>query len=571
MSDKEKLLEKMRHSASHVMAQAVLKLFPKAQLGIGPAISDGFYYDFKLDRPLIPQDLKKIEQEMSKIKKADLEIEKKDMSRKEAIQFFENQNQPFKVELIKEIPEDEKISVFKQGDFVDLCEGPHLESTKKIGEFKLTSIAGAYWRGSEKNPQMQRIYGTTFQTKKALKKYLEKLAEAKKRDHRILGQKLDLYSISDEIGPGLVLWHPNGAILRNIIENFWKIEHQKRGYKLVYTPHIARTAVWKKSGHLDFFKENMFSGFGVDKDQYLVKPMNCPFHIAIFNSHLRSWRDLPLRYTELGTVYRYERSGVLHGLVRVRGFTQDDAHIFCTQDQLEDELIGVLDLTKFMLNQFGLGDFKVFLSTRPEKFTGKKENWEIAEKKLAESLKKAAIDFKIDKGEGAFYGPKIDFKIKDALGNFWQGPTIQLDFSEPKKFDLSYIDKNNQKQTPVMIHRTVLGTMERFIGLLIEHFGGAFPVWLAPVQIKVIPVAERHSEYSQNIVKELGSSEFRVELDNRNETVGKKIRDAELGKIPYILVIGDRELKSEKIAVRKRGKKEISQMTIQEITANIKK
>lgn len=570
MSDKEKQLEKMRHSASHVLAQAVLRIFPDGKLGIGPATGDGFYYDFKLDRTLKPKDLKKIQEEMQKIKKDNLPIEKQEMKKDQALKFFKNQKQTFKIELINDLSEEEKITVYKQGDFVDLCGGPHVKSTGKIGKFKLTSIAGAYWKGSEKNPQLQRIYGTTFETKKELKNHLERLEKAKESDHRKLGKKLDLYSISEDIGPGLILWHPKGSIVRSIIEDFWKKEHTKRGYQLVYTPHIARVSVWKKSGHLDYFSDNMFSPFGVDKDQYLIKPMNCPFHIEIYNSKMHSYKDLPIRIGELGTVYRYEKSGVLHGLTRVRSFTQDDAHIFCTKDQMKDELLEIINLTKFMLREFGLKKQQVFLSTRPKNFVGEKETWKEAEKALEVALKESKTEYKVDKGEGAFYGPKIDFKIEDSLGNLWQGPTIQLDFVESEKFDLSYIDNKNKKQQPIMIHRTVLGSMERFMGLLIENYSGAFPFWLAPVQIGIVPVSEKHNKYAQKIKSRLVDDSIRVEIDSRSESVNKKIRDFELVKVPYVIVVGDRELKSSKIAVRSRGKKAIEEFNLEDFIKEVK-
>jgi len=556
---KENSRETMRHSASHVLAMAVLEVFPEAELGIGPAIADGFYYDFKLPVQISDKDLPKIEERMKEIIKKNLAFEKEELSKEEAIKLFKKLKQPFKIELLKEM-EDEKVSVYRTGDFVDLCKGPHLKSTKEIGAFKLTSVAGAYWRGSEKNPQLQRIYGTAFESEKDLKNYLKRLEEAKERDHRRIGKDLDLFSISDEIGPGLVLWHPKGAIIRNLIENFWRREHLKRGYQLVYSPHIAREAVWKKSGHTEFFKENMFSPFGIEGDDYLIKPMNCPFHIQIYKTKIHSYKELPIRYAELGTVYRYEKSGVLHGLTRVRGFTQDDAHIFCTEEQVEKEVIEVLKLAQYMLKKFGFLKYKVFLSTRPQKFVGDEKVWGKAEKALNNALKLAKIDFEIDKGEGVFYGPKIDIKLEDAIGRLWQGPTIQVDFNEPEKFDVTYVGEDGKEHRAIMIHRTVLGSMERFFGSLIENCAGKFPFWLAPVQVKIITIADRHRKYADEIIEELKGKEIRVEKDDRNESMNKKIRDAELEKVPYIVVVGDKEKKNKLVTVRKRGSKNLEEI-----------
>jgi threonyl-tRNA synthetase len=562
-------LETMRHSASHVLAMAVLEVFPDAELGIGPAIADGFYYDFKLPVQISDKDLPKIEERMKKIIQKDLKFEKEILSKDKAVKLFKDLKQPFKVELIKELPGNDA-TIYKTGEFVDLCKGPHVESTGKIGAFKLTTIAGAYWKGSEKNPQLTRIYGTAFEKEKDLTSHLEKLEIAKKRDHRRIGKDMDLYSISDEIGPGLILWHPKGAYVRYLIEEFWKKEHLKRGYQLVNSPHIAREAVWKKSGHTEFFKENMFSPFGIEGDDYLIKPMNCPFHIAIYNTKLHSYKEFPIRYAELGTVYRYEKSGVLHGLTRVRGFTQDDAHIFCTEDQMEKEIINVLKLAQFMLKKFGFSKYKVFLSTRPEKFVGKIEAWDKAENALNNALKLQEIDFQIDKGEGVFYGPKIDIKMEDALGRLWQGPTIQIDFNEPEKFDVNYVGSDGKEHRAIMIHRTVLGSMERFFGTLIENTGGLFPFWLTPVQMKIITISDKNKKYAEEIIDELQKSDFRVEIDNRDENLSQKIKEAEQEKIPYIIVIGDREEKENMITVRKRSSKDLEKINLTKFIKSIK-
>jgi len=544
------------------MAAAVLELFPEAKRTLGPPIEDGFYYDFQLPVPLSEKDLPKIEDRMKAIIKNNKAFEKSIISREEAQKLFKKLEQPLKLELIAELPKDDKITIYRTGNFIDLCRGPHLASTGKIGPLKLTSIAGAYWRGSEQNQQLQRIYGTCFNDNSELSEYLEKLEEAEKRDHRKLGKALDLYSVSDDIGPGLILWHPKGSVIRKIIEDFWREEHLKRDYQLVFSPHIARELIWKKSGHLDFYSENMFSSFGIEGDHYLIKPMNCPFHIAIYKTHLHSYKDLPIRYAELGMVYRYEKSGVLHGLTRVRGFTQDDAHIFCTQGQMEDELVKTVKLAQFMLKKFGFKNYKVYLATRPEDFVGKIEIWDKAEKALDSALKKAGVEFQIDDGEGVFYGPKIDIKLEDSLGRLWQGPTIQIDFNEPKKFKVNYTGDDGQEHQAIMIHRTVLGSMERFFGCLVEHYAGAFPWWLAPVQVKVVQITDRNQKYAKKIVEELSRRKLRVELDDRNESVGKKIRDAELEKVPYILVVGDKEEKAESVSVRKRGSKELKSLKI---------
>ncbi len=561
--------EILRHSASHIMAQAVLHFFPDAKYTIGPAIENGFYYDFDLDHTFTPEDLEKIEAEMKKIVKENYPFERKVVSKKEAENFFRSKGQTYKLEILSEIPDD-TVSIYTQGDFTDLCRGPHIPSTGYLKNFKLLSVAGAYWRGDEKNKMLQRIYGTAFATKDGLKKYLHFLDEAKKRDHRKIGKELDLFSINENVGPGLILWHPKGATIRMVIEDFWKKEHLKRGYQFLYTPHIARVDLWKISGHWDFYRENMFSPMEVDKGQYMVKPMNCPFHIMVYKSKMRSYRDLPIRYAELGTVYRYEKSGVLHGLLRVRGFTQDDAHLFVTPEQLEDEIIGILDFTKFMIETFGFDKYNIYLSTRPEKYVGSLEHWELATNALKVAVEKLGLPYKIDPGEGVFYGPKIDVKLVDALGREWQGPTVQVDFNLPERFDVTYIGKDGNPHRPIMLHRVVLGSMERFFGTLIEQYAGAFPTWLAPVQVKIVPISENQLEYAKKVYDELFNNNIRVELDSRNEKMNAKVRDAEKEKIPYVLVIGQREVENGTVSVRKRHKGNLGPVELSEFVNMIK-
>lgn len=544
-------IEILRHSTSHVMAQAVKRLFPSAKVTIGPSTEDGFYYDFYYPEGFKPEDLVKIEQEMKKIIKEDLEFIRKEISKSEAIALFEKIGESYKIEIINEIPED-KVSIYQQGDFVDLCRGPHLPSTKFIKHFKLLSIAGAYWRGDEKREMLQRIYGTAFPEKSQLEQYLHLLEEAKKRDHRKLGKELDLFSIDDEIGSGLILWHPRGAIVRKIIEDFWRDEHIKNNYQIIYTPHIAKLHLWETSGHTQFYHENMYSPIDIDGVKFQLKPMNCPFHITIYKSQIRSYRNLPVRFAELGTVYRYEKTGVLHGLMRVRGFTQDDAHIFSTTEQLEEEILDVIRFTIFILKTFGFTEYQVFLSTRPEKFVGSVENWDMATNALKSALEKLNITYSIDQGEGVFYGPKIDIKIKDVLGRPWQCSTIQVDFNLPEKFDVTYIDKDNQKHRTVMIHRALMGSLERFFGVLIEHYAGNFPIWLAPVQVAVIPVSEKSLDYAENVSRHLKEAQIRVEEFFDNDKLGYKIRNAELKKIPYIIVTGEEERKTNTLSVRDR-------------------
>lgn len=548
-------LETMRHSAAHVMAEAVQSIFPDAKFGIGPAIENGFYYDFDLPRSLNPDDLPLIETKMSEIIAANEPFARKEVTKEKARQLFAAQ--PYKLELIDEIP-DKKVSLYQQGSFVDLCRGPHVNSSGEIKAFKLISIAGAYWRGDEHRPMLQRIYGVAFDTKKTLAEYLKKLEEAARRDHRKLGKELDLFSIHEEAGPGLVHWHPKGAIIRRAIEDFWKDEHVRRGYDIVYTPHIAKLDLWKTSGHWEFYRDYLYSPMDVEGQEYIVKPMNCLGHILIYKTKLRSYRELPLRYAELGTVYRYERSGVLHGLSRVRGFTQDDAHLFCRFNQLEEEVVGVLDLALFMIDTFGFSNYKVLLSTRPEKYAGTTEIWEEATDTLRQALARAKLEYDIDPGEGTFYGPKIDIKFKDALGGAWQGPTIQVDFNLPQRFHVTYIGEDGKEHPVAMVHRTVLGSMERFLATLIEHYGGAFPVWLAPLQVRVIPVADRHLDYAHKLATDLTREGIRVEVDARSERINLKIRQAQLDKLPYMLVVGNKEVASSTVSIRLRSGEQLA-------------
>jgi len=551
-------LEVMRHSAAHVMAEAVQSIFPDAKFGIGPAIDNGFYYDFDLPRSLTPEDLPLIEAKMKEIIASNLPFVREEISKEKARQLFGAQ--PYKLELIDEIP-DEKVSIYRQGSFVDLCRGPHVSSTGKIEAFKLISIAGAYWRGDEHRPMLQRIYGVAFNTKEALAEYLRRIEEAARRDHRKLGKELELFSIHEEAGPGLVHWHPKGATIRRVIEDFWKDEHIKRGYDIVYTPHIAKVDLWKTSGHWEFYREYLYSPMEVEGQEYILKPMNCLGHILIYKTKLHSYRELPVRYAELGTVYRYERSGVLHGLSRVRGFTQDDAHIFCRFDHLGDEVLEVLRLALFMVDTFGFAQYRVLLATRPEKYAGTTEIWGEATAALERVLSQLNLAYDVDPGGGAFYGPKIDIKFEDAQGNAWQGPTIQVDFNLPQRFNVTYVGEDGQEHLVAMIHRTVLGSMERFLASLTEHYGGAFPVWLAPIQVMLIPVADRHLEYAQKLEAELKSDGVRVKVDARSERMNLKVRQAQLEKIPYMLVVGDREVADSTVSVRLRSGEQLAPQT----------
>ncbi len=564
--------EVYRHSVAHVLAQAVKRLYSDVQLGIGPAIDDGFYYDFDMPHALSEGDLQDIEQEMEKIVAQDLPFEQEELSRQEAIDMFEEMDEPYKVELISEM-QQEAVSIYRLGEFVDLCSGPHLPSTGRIEAFKLLNVAGAYWLGDENRPQLQRIYGTAFDSASDLAEHIDKLQEAERRDHRRLGKKMDLFSLHPQAGPGLIYWHPQGYRVREVIEGFWRDTHRERGYEIVSTPHIAREDLWETSGHLETFSEDMFDPMDVDGIKYLLKPMNCPFHIMIYQSEMRSYRELPLRWAEMGTVYRYERSGVLHGLLRVRGFTQDDAHIFCRPGQVEEEIIGVVRLAQYMLSTFGYDDYSVKLSVRnpenPEEYIGDEETWDQAEGALARALDRIGLDYTEEVGEAKFYGPAIDIEMQDALGRGWQGPTIQLDFNLPQRFDMTYIGSDGDEHRPVMIHRTVLGSMERFFGGLIEHYAGAFPPWLASIQVQIIPVSEDHLDYAAEIQSDLSAHGVRAEVDDRNEKVGYKIRSAEVQKIPYMLVVGDREIAQQTVSLRTRNEGDLGPREYSEFRENL--
>ncbi len=568
----EEGLEILRHSAAHIMAQAVSRLFPGVKLGIGPTIENGFYYDFGLQHSLSEEDLKKIEEEMARIINEDIAFERTELPRDIAMKKMESLCQPFKVELIKDI-EDDKVSFYNQGEFVDLCRGPHIQRTSKIKAFKLLSVAGAYWRGKETNPMLQRIYGTAFFTQTELDKYLKFLEEAEKRDHRKIGKNLDLFSFHEEGGSGLTFWHPKGARMRNIIENFWREEHFKRGYEILYSPHIAKINLWKTSGHWNFYRESMYSPIEVDGHEYILRPMNCPFAVLIYKTKLHSYRDLPLRWGELGTVYRYERSGVLHGLLRVRGFTQDDAHIFCTPDQLESEILGVIELGQFMLSSFGFNEYEIELSVRgkgeKEKYIGKDDVWEHAESALKIALDKKGLKYTRMEGEAKFYGPAIDIKVKDAIGRGWQGPTIQVDFNLPERFDVNYVGPDGFHHRVVMVHRTVLGAMERFVGCLIEHYAGDFPLWIAPIQMRILPITDAHIDYAKKIQAQLLSKNFRVECDMNNAKINYKIREGVLEKIPYLLIVGDKEIGSNTVSVRSRKKGNEGTLPVEDFITNV--
>lgn len=539
-----------RHTSSHVLAQAVKRLFPDAKLAIGPAIEDGFYYDFDTDHPFTTEDLGRIEEEMKRIIKENYPVIREEVSHEEAIALFEERNEPYKVELIKELPPDVQVTVYRQGEFCDLCLGPHLPSTGSIGAVKLLSVAGAYWKGSEKNKMLQRIYGTSFPKKKDLDEYLQRIEEAKRRDHRRLGQELDLFGIADE-GPGFPFFYPKGMIIRTELENYWRSEHRKRGYLEIKSPIILNRALWERSGHWEHYQENMYF-LQIDGQDYAVKPMNCPGAMIYYKTRLHSYRELPLRIGELGLVHRHERSGVLHGLMRVRCFTQDDAHIFMLPEQITDEIINVMDMIDDFYRTFGFS-YRVELSTKPENAMGSDEIWETATRALVAALEKKGLPYRVNEGDGAFYGPKIDFHLTDSLGRSWQCGTIQLDFVNPENFDLTYIAEDGSKKRPVMIHRVIFGSIERFLGILTEHYAGAFPVWLAPVQVKVLTVASRHAPYASEVTGYLEREGIRVEQDDRNERVGYKIREGELEKVPYLLVVGDQEVESRTVRVRRRG------------------
>ena len=560
--------EVLRHSASHLLAHAVLELFPGTKTGIGPAVENGFYYDFLREEPFTPEDLSAIERKMQELSLNDIPIEKVVIPREEAIHIFAQTEQDLKIELIKE-KGDIEVTCFRQGSFIDFCLGPHVPSTGHIKHFKLLSVSGAYWKGDENGMQLQRIYGTVFFSKKELEDYLSLLEEAKKRDHRKLGTEMDLFSFHENLGGGLILWHPKGAAVRRVIENYWYEEHYKEGYDVLYTPHIAKLDVWRRSGHTEFY-DAMYPPIKSDGIEYELKPMNCPFHIMVFSSRQRSYRELPLRFAELGTVYRYERSGVLHGLLRTRGFTQDDAHIFCRADQLEEEIRRAISLALKMLKVFGFSDYDVFLSTRPEKYCGDVEDWNKATKALEKALRSEKVAFKVDEGEGVFYGPKIDIKVKDALQRFWQCTTIQLDFNLAERFDLSYIGEDGKFHRPFLIHRALLGSLERFFGILIEHYNGNFPLWLAPIQAIIIPIADRHNKYAMFLDNAFKQNNLRSTIDIRREKIGYKIRDAEIQKIPLILIVGDKEVKQETASLRIHSVGDKGQVNVNEFLEKVK-
>lgn len=558
------------HSTSHLMAHAVQSIFAEAKFGVGPAIDSGFYYDIDINSQLTENDLRKIENKMLELSLKNNSFIRKELSKQDALDFFKKKGDNYKQEIISELDENNKaISIYEEGDFTDLCTGPHLPSTGKIKYVRLLNVSGSYWRGDEHNKQLQRIYGVSFPKKKMLDEYLLFLEEAKKRDHRKLGKELDLFSTHEEAGAGLIYWHPKGARIRLDIENFWRQAHLDNGYEILYTPHIGKSWLWETSGHLGFFKENMYSPMSIDEQDYFIKPMNCPFHIMIYKTHLRSYRDLPLRWAELGTVYRYEKSGVLHGLLRVRGFTQDDAHIFCAQEQIEDEIIEVIKFCMYMWRSFGFNDMNFYVSTRPEKVSGNDELWEIATNSLKAALKKEGLTYKIDEGGGAFYGPKIDIKIKDALNREWQMSTIQFDFNMPERFGMKYIGEDGKEHIPFMVHRALLGSLERFMGVLIEHYGGEFPLWLAPVQVAVLPISQNFFEAAKKISDELKKSQIKVTLDERNEKIGYKIRDWETKKIPYMIIIGEKEAQSDTVSVRKHKTGDIGTFTIEDFKKKI--
>ncbi len=561
-------IDRLRHSASHIMAQAVMEIFPGTKLAIGPSIKDGFYYDFDMEHTLTPADLAKIETRMREIIKGNHPFVQRVMPRDEAINYFKRNGQDYKVEIINDL-EDDTVTLFAHDTFEDLCRGPHLETTGQVKAFKLLQVAGAYWRGDEKNKMLQRIYGTAFFSEKDLRKYLNFLEEAKKRDHRKLGKELDLFSIHEEAGPGLIFWHPKGACVRNIIESFWRDEHIKRGYDLVYIPHISKVDLWHTSGHWEYYRENMYSPIEIDEQQYIIKPMNCPGHILMYKSRLRSYREFPLRWAELGTVYRYERSGVLHGMLRVRGFTQDDAHIFCLPHQLSNEIESVVNLASFMMDTFGF-KYNIYLSTRPEKYAGTLDNWETATCALKDALENLNVPYEVDPGEGVFYGPKIDIKMIDGLGREWQGPTIQVDFNLPQRFNVTYIGSDGKEHYAVMVHRTVLGSMERFMGVLTEHYAGAFPVWLAPVQARVINLGDTELNFSREILDKLKQERIRCDSDFSDEKLGQKIRKAQMEQIPYMLVIGKKEVDNNVVCVRHRRSKELLTLPLAQFIEKIK-
>ena len=556
-------LETIRHSAAHVMASAVKQLYPDAKFDIGPATENGFYYDFDMEHRLVAEDLKQIEKAMKKMIGRKIPFEKIEVSREEAVKMLEGQT--YKLERLADIPEGEAITFYKHGDYFDLCRGPHVEHTGCIGAVKLLSVAGSYFRGDEKNPMLQRIYGTAFASEEDLKNYITQQEEAAKRDHRKLGTELDLFGFSDSVGPGLVLWHPKGALIRHLIETYWKAEHYKNGYELLYTPHIGQSNLWETSGHLGFYREGMYSPMEIDEKDYYVKPMNCPFHIEVYQSRLRSYRELPLRWAELGTVYRYEKSGSLHGLMRVRGFTQDDSHIICTPESIEDEIAEVLRFSLHINCAFGFKDIKAYLSTRPEKAVGEPERWETAIVSLRKAVEKCGLECDVDEGGGAFYGPKIDLKLRDAIGREWQTTTIQFDFNLPERFDMTYIGEDGKKHRPYMVHRALLGSLERFFGILVEHYAGAFPLWLAPEQARILPVSDNQIEVAREFCARMRQKGFRVDVDCQAASLGAKIRSARQARVPYLLVVGEKEAAEGTVAVRTRQDGELGARKLEEV------
>jgi len=561
--------ERLRHSTSHVMAEAVVSMFPEAKLAIGPSIEDGFYYDFDLPRSLTPEDLEEIEERMREIIRGDYPFVRKEVSRQEALKQFADQ--PYKLELIREMSEEEIIATYTHHTFTDLCRGPHLERTGQIAPraFRLLSVAGAYWRGDESRPMLQRIYGTVWPTEQELQAYLQRLEEMERRDHRRLTRDLDLLSFHEEAGAGLAHWHPMGGRIRRVIEEYWYQQHYAGGYEIVYSPHIGRAQLWQISGHLDFFRDGMYSPMDIEGQEYYIKPMNCPFHILMYKTQTRSYRELPLRWAELGTVYRYERSGVLHGLMRVRGFTQDDAHIFCTPDQIEGEILEVLRFSLKMWRDFGFEDIDVYLATRPKKSVGELEKWEQATEALRHAIGSEGLSYRVDEGGGVFYGPKIDLHIRDAMGRRWQMTTIQFDFNEPERFDITYVGQDGHEHRPYMVHRALLGALERFFGILVEHYGGAFPVWLAPVQVMTIPIAERHNVYASLVARELRGAGLRVKVDDSGSRMTAKIRNAQVQRIPYMLIVGDQEVAEATVSVRLRTEEDLGPHSLGELRARI--
>ncbi len=563
-------LEVIRHSTAHLLAQAVKQLYPSAQVTIGPVIDDGFYYDFAFERAFTPEDLVAIEKRMKELASQDLQVTRRVMVREDAIKHFQEIGEQYKAKIIEDIPAGDEISLYGQGDFEDLCRGPHVPRTGVLGAFKLTKVAGAYWRGNSDNEMLQRIYGTAWPDKKALKAYLHRLEEAEKRDHRRIGQKLDLFSLQEDAGGGLVFWHPKGARIRRTIEDFWRDRHVSADYELLYTPHIALQTLWDTSGHTDFYRESMYRPMEEDNQLYQLKPMNCPFHVLIYKNALRSYRELPMRWAELGTVYRHEMSGALHGLMRVRGFTQDDAHVFCTEEQIEAEILAILDLTLDILTAFGFENYEIELSTRPEKSVGSDDIWDKATASLRTALEKKGLKFGVDEGGGAFYGPKIDIKIEDAIGRRWQCSTVQLDFNLPERFDMEYVAADGNRKRPIMIHRALLGSLERFFGILVEHYEGRFPLWLAPVQAVVLNITDRQADYVVSVVDSLKKQGFRIDSDLRNEKIGFKIREHTIQRIPYLLVVGDQEMESGLVAVRTREGEDLGKMSIEELSQRFK-